>query len=61
MKPSEWRKKAGMTLEELSQKLGFEKGYLSEVENGKKPGSLRLAKAYFNVSKGEVTLSDFNI
>lgn len=61
MSPMEWREKSGKTLEQLSSEIGFAKGYLSEVETGKKPGSLRLAKAYEKVSNGKVTLADFNV
>ncbi|MDR3424415.1 MAG: helix-turn-helix transcriptional regulator [Alphaproteobacteria bacterium] len=34
-----WREFRRMTLDKLSQATGIAKGYLSEVENGKKPGS----------------------
>lgn len=59
MSPLEWRKNEGLTLDELAAKIGFAKGYLNEVENGLKPGSLRLAHAYHDISKGKVSLADF--
>ncbi len=34
-----WREHRGMTLDQLSKKTGIAKGYLSEIESGKKPGS----------------------
>lgn len=40
------RKEEGLTLDEMSERLGFAKGYLSEVENGLKAGSRRLFEAY---------------
>jgi transcriptional regulator with XRE-family HTH domain len=61
MSPLDWRKKKGMSLDELAKEIRFAKGYLSEVETGKKPGSLRLAKAYHKISDGKVTLADFRI
>jgi len=42
----ELRNTEGMTLDDMSERLGFAKGYLSEVENGKKAGSRKLFEAY---------------
>lgn len=61
MSPKEWREQNALSLEKLESIIGFAKGYLSEVENGKKPGSLRLAQAYHKISKGKVSLDDFPI
>lgn len=55
MTPKSWREQEGWTLEKLSQETGFSIGYLSEVENGIKDGSIRLYRAYHRVSKGEIT------
>jgi DNA-binding XRE family transcriptional regulator len=35
-----WRKHRGLTLAELSARTGLSKGYLSDVENGKRKGTL---------------------
>ncbi len=44
-----WRERRGMTLSALAKKSGMQPGYLSEIESGKKPGSVdayrRAAKA----------------
>lgn len=42
----ELRNQEGLTLDEMSKRVGFAKGYLSEVENGLKTGSRRLFEAY---------------
>ncbi|HUY67766.1 MAG TPA: helix-turn-helix transcriptional regulator [Alphaproteobacteria bacterium] len=39
-----WREHRGLTLAQLGKKTGIAKGYLSEVENGKKPGSVAAFK-----------------
>lgn len=39
-----WREHRGLTLESLSQQTGVAKGYLSEIESGKKPGSVATLK-----------------
>lgn len=44
-----WRKYRGLTAGELAARVGISKAYLSEIENGKKPGSVavlaQIAKA----------------
>jgi len=40
-----WRDYRKMTLASLSEGTGISKGYLSEIETGKKPGSLEAHKA----------------
>lgn len=44
-----WRKYRGLTAGELAAQVGISKAYLSEIENGKKPGSVavlaQIAKA----------------
>lgn len=35
-----WREHRGMTLDAISRATGVAAGYLSEIENGKKPGSV---------------------
>lgn len=62
MRPKLWRtKKAKITLDRLSELTGFPKGYLSEVENGIKPGSAKLIRAYKSASKGLVDFDDFPV
>jgi hypothetical protein len=36
-----WREHRGLTLEQLGVKAGLSIGYLSEIESGKKPGSIK--------------------
>lgn len=60
MNPKEWRLKNDLTLEDLSQKMGYSNtGYLSEVENGVKRPSGRLLTEYDRLSNGIVRPSDF--
>jgi DNA-binding XRE family transcriptional regulator len=40
-----WREHRGMTLSALAAKAGLPHGYLSEIENRKKPGSVAALKA----------------
>jgi DNA-binding XRE family transcriptional regulator len=40
-----WRKHKGLTLQELAKASGLPTGYLSEIETGKKPGSVAAYKA----------------
>ena len=40
-----WRVHRGLTLSALAEKAGLPHGYLSEIEHGKKPGSLAAMKA----------------
>lgn len=37
-----WRKCRGLTLDALAGRAGVSKGYLSQIENGRKPGALHL-------------------
>lgn len=54
----ELREKHGLTFEQLSAKIGYSKGYLCEVETGKKVPSHNLAKAFEKFYGGEVTRYD---
>lgn len=57
MKPKEWRLQAKVTLEQIAEKAGYSgTSYISEFENGKKPASLKLARAYHELSGGQVNL-----
>jgi len=40
-----WREHRGLTLAELAAKAGARIGYVSEIETGKKPGSVRAYRA----------------
>lgn len=53
------RKAEGLTLDQMSERLGFAKGYLSEVERGKKPGSRNLFEAYKREFGEKVTYEGF--
>ena len=37
-----WRKHREFTLDALAERVGVSKGYLSQIENGQKPGTLGL-------------------
>jgi transcriptional regulator with XRE-family HTH domain len=39
-----WREYRGMTLQDLADKVGVSRGYLSEIEIGKQDGSVRVMK-----------------
>ncbi|MBF0623871.1 MAG: helix-turn-helix transcriptional regulator [Magnetococcales bacterium] len=39
-----WREFRGLTLQTLADRVGVSKGYLSEIENGLKDGSVRVMK-----------------
>jgi DNA-binding XRE family transcriptional regulator len=51
-----WREFRGLTLQTLSDKVEASKGYLSEIENGHKDGSVRIMKRVADVLR--VDLSD---
>ena len=40
-----WREHRGLTLDQVAAKTSLSKGYLSEIETGKKDGSLRAMRA----------------
>jgi len=51
-----WREHRGMSVNELARKTDVPSSYLSEIENGKKPGSLAAMRA---LAKGlGVTMDD---
>lgn len=55
--PKTYRKKIGLTQEQLASELGYESAsYIGEVEAGDKAPSFNLAKAYFDHSGGKVNL-----
>lgn len=44
-----WRKYRAFTLEALAERVGVSKGYLSQIENGQKTGSLGLLRQLASV------------
>jgi DNA-binding XRE family transcriptional regulator len=44
-----WREHRGMTLEQLGAAIGKRKGYLSEIESGKKTGTVETLRAIADV------------
>ena len=51
-----WRRHRGLTLDALAERTGVSKGYLSQIENGRKPGTLDLFRRLALVL--EVTIDD---
>ena len=51
-----WRQHRGLTLDTLGERTGVSKGYLSQVENGRKRGTLDLFRRLAAVL--DVTLDD---
>jgi len=45
-KCAEMRKRLGITQVELADKMGFDQGYLSKLENGHKPLNIQLIRKY---------------
>ena len=39
-----WRQCRGFTLESLAERVGVSKGYLSQIENSRKPGTLSILR-----------------
>ena len=39
-----WRKCRGFTLDSLAERVGVSKGYLSQIEDGRKPGTLGILR-----------------
>lgn len=53
----EHRKKRGWTLEQLAEEVGTSKGYLSDLETGKRTGGIPMLRSIaqaLNVSEGEI-------
>ena len=60
MTPKKWREDAGITLAQVAEEGGYEStSYISDVENGIKDPSLRLARVYYKLSDGQVNLLNF--
>lgn len=59
MKPKEWRTENKLSIDQMADILGFSKGYISEIENGRKNGSSSLWLAYHKATNGQVTANDF--
>lgn len=50
-----WREFRGMTQDELARKVGLSKSFLSEIENGKKTGSIRTLRSIADALDIELT------
>jgi transcriptional regulator with XRE-family HTH domain len=61
MNAKQWRKSKKLTLKALAEKIGCVNSYVSEVENGVKPPSGKILRAYYKLSNGQVTPSDFKL
>ena len=58
-----WRKHRGFTLDALAERVGVSKGYLSQIENGQKPGTLGLFRrlaVVLNVALDELAGPSFS-
>ena len=51
-----WRRHRGLTLDDLAARVGVSKGYLSQIENGRKSGTLDLVRRL--AAALDVTLDD---
>lgn len=50
-----WREHRGLTQDELARRVGLSKSFLSEIENGKKTGSVRTLRALADALGIELT------
>ena len=58
-----WRKHRELTLDALAERVGVSKGYLSQIENGQKPGTLGLFRrlaGVLNVALDELVGPSFS-
>ena len=58
-----WRKYREFTLDALAERVGVSKGYLSQIENGQKPGTLGLFRrlaVVLNVALDELVGPSFS-
>ena len=58
-----WRKHREFTLDALAERVGVSKGYLSQIENGQKPGTLGLFRrlaGVLNVALDELAGPSFS-
>lgn len=58
-----WRKHREFTLDALAERVGVSKGYLSQIENGQKPGTLDLFRrlaGVLNVALDELVGPSFS-
>ena len=53
-----YRKKAGVTLEQLGLAVGATKGFLSKIESGLQTPSLKLAVKISEATNGEISPAD---
>lgn len=50
----EWRKKVGLTQEQLGQRIGVDQSTIARIENGRVDPTLRVARVLHELSGGEV-------
>ncbi|MGD9156892.1 MAG: helix-turn-helix transcriptional regulator [Desulfobacteraceae bacterium] len=58
MKISEWRKKEGLTLQQMADKLGCSKQALAKYDKGTGTPGLELAVAIHQLTKGKVSYEE---
>lgn len=51
-----WREYRGLTMQELADAIGVSQSYISEIESGKKDGSLKVLKKISQVLKVDLDL-----
>lgn len=49
-----WREYRGMTMTELANAVGVSQGYLSDIESGKKDGSVKVIKAIADALNADI-------
>lgn len=54
----EYRKSQGWTLDEAEDRLGLSKSYLSELENGVRPMTLKAARRVEKATRGKLKAAD---
>ncbi|NCC53532.1 MAG: XRE family transcriptional regulator [Spartobacteria bacterium] len=52
--PREWKDEQGISYKQLSEMTGFREGYLCDVINGKKRGSIDVWDAFDRISGGKI-------
>lgn len=51
-----WREYRGITMTQLANAVGVSQGYISDIENGKKDGSIKVIKAIAEVLQTDIDL-----
>lgn len=58
-KAKKWREAQGYTLKEAGDRLGFAIGYISDLENGKRPFTRKVITSYLSIAPDFFTANDF--